>query len=161
MSKLIEHFTDGGLLEQFRQGNRTAIMDVSKVAGNLLNNYGEFRDQDLITLFAEVLTAIGNGQEPNEAFGWKQSGKGRIPENNTMRDSDIKQTVIYLMREGKTLNQACKAVSSEENGDFLLGYKTISEICKGLSSDTAIVHESGIFPFDFGFPWRNSRQEIK
>jgi len=150
MSKFIEHFTDAGMSEKFCEGDLESIREISKIAGNLLLKHGEFREKYLIDLFSEILLRIGNGESPNDAFGWTQGRKGRRVKHTEFRDWDVKMTVRELLRSGFSLPNACDKVCSENNGDFTLSRKTIENICKGLSKDTEIASflEENIFPID-------------
>lgn len=145
---VMEHFTDGGLLGRFKDGDRPAISSVCEIAGKLLGKHGAFHDRDLSALFAEVIARIGDGQSPDEAFGWKQPRKGPQERNTVFRDYEVRATVQDLLKEGDSLNAACKKVSIEEQGPFLLGYKTIYEICKGLTADTELTFHDDIFGVD-------------
>lgn len=140
-----EHWTDGHLLDEFRLGNRAAIKEVCTIAATWLN-HGAPADPELTFLLGEVLALIGDGADPNSAFGWRDDIKGRKRENLVFRDWEVKKSVQLLMLGGLSWTAACHAVSSDSRGEFLLGKKAIERICKKLKKNTPLPMPDEIFP---------------
>lgn len=149
--------TDGHLLDEFAKGNRNAIIAVCRESAHRLKACGCLTDEAVVDLLQQVLERIGEGQSPDQAFGWKQQRRGHMHQNNVLRDWDVRSTVLELMCEGKTRNQAISQVCSENNGDFLLGFKVIEKICSRLSIADQLQIPQDIFPLpeiNGRFPWR-------
>jgi hypothetical protein len=106
-----------------------------------------------------ALKAIVGGMSPNEAFAWSQSDRGRSEGNFALRNWDIQCTVHERMRKGETKEAACLSVSSDCDGEFLLGFESIKKICMGIKEDTVLpdLCELDIYPID-PKPYRRKRQ---
>ena len=140
-------FTDGNLLQKFKNGDRVTISAVCLASAQRIKS-GGLVDEEVISLLADALERIGNGEEPNKAFGWDQPRKGRLKETHTLRDWEIKKSVQERMiATGESLRAACAAVCGT-SGKFNLGHKTIESVCNNLTADTPLPMPDDIFPLE-------------
>lgn len=146
-----EEFFDGGLLNKARQGDREAIAALCAIVAATLRNDGRLTfDPDVIALFADILTRIGAGDSPDDAFGWGRGMGGRPNRDYAFRDWQIRCSVRDLMRGGHSRRAACKLVSADRSnggtGDVPLGAKTIEAICADITADSDLPMPLEIFP---------------
>lgn len=138
-SKVLEEFTDGGIISLAQSGNKQAIQVLYADLAVRLKS-GGIRDNDIVSMLTTIFESIGNGKSPNEAFGWKQTTRGRPKENHELRDFLIKMAVLELLKKGQSNSSACFAVSSDSKNSnaFPLGQKSIEDICEGLTKNSSI-----------------------
>ena len=145
----MEQYTDGHLLSEFSKGSRLAIQKICKNSADRLAR-GDLTDADILHLLRLALAKIGDGESPNDAFGWTQTTRGNMPDNLVFRDWNVRLVVRELLREGMKLTEACGLVSSEQKGEkrlgYVLGFTTIAGICRGLTRETQIDTPESIFP---------------
>lgn len=78
----MEVWIDGELLERARDGDKESVRELCDLAGKHLRELAyrcQIGNNDLIQYVSELLSAIVDGQTPDEAFKWKRSKAGRPP----------------------------------------------------------------------------------
>lgn len=153
-----DSYVDCGILEKAREGDRDSIMALCQYLTDCQKS-GVFPDRGATNMLFGFLGKVAEGQDPSAAFGWKQATKGRRSQNTAFRDWEVKTVVQERMKHNESWRAACLAVSSESNGEFLLGQKTIENICDGLTVDTKIPIPQDVFPLgsSYGTHRRNPR----
>lgn len=142
----MEQFTDANLLTEFCNGNREAIRQVCKTSAKRIEQYGLLNDENVVDLLRQILGRIGEGQSPDEAFGWF----GKTGKNTSFRDWNIRMAAREMLIAGENLTWACGLLSSDSGGEEITGYSlsfsTVAAICAGLTKDTPLPLPDNIFP---------------
>ena len=138
-------YFDSNVISKARAGDRDSIAAVCKYIA-LCQSEKVTPAPGAFDFLQDVLHKIGDGLPPDAAFGWTQPRKGRRNQNSAYQKWDVKVTVQEGMKLGKSWRQACAAVSSEQNGVFLLSQKTIESICKGLTINDELELPKDLYP---------------
>ena len=148
-----DFFVDGDLL---KPSNKLIVRQIVEFLFRSLTETRQaanLQHDDALDWLAGALQAIVDGEQPNQAFGWEQGRSGHPDRNNEFRNWDIKTTVRDRMRDkGESNTAACTSVSSELNGEFLLGSASIKGICRGITKDSKIPFPENPFSKD---PYRH------
>lgn len=154
----MENYVDGGLLRKADEGDRSAITTMCELAVEHLQRLAAAAvcgSDDVTPWVIAALEAIGRGQEPNHAFRWNQSKRGRPKVGHEFRDWIVRREVREKLRQlnqdcpdGRHFSAACAAIASELGGEIHLSDKRIEQICKGLTVDTELPPPEDIFPIE-------------
>ena len=140
--------TASDLLDKFRAGDRVAISTVCRISARRIER-GALTEKAVLDLLHDALEKIGQGVEPNDAFGWGRE-KGGVVVDNAMRDWEIQMLVRDLLTEGGLEDEwrkACKKVAEDGQGRGAIknyggrpvGEAAIRKICKELKFDTVLI----------------------
>lgn len=143
-------FFDGYLLDKAQIGERESVMALCEYLAQCFDENCE-PAEGAMTLLQEILEKISKGESPDTAFRWKQRRRGNRVKNTAFRNWEIKMAVRALLIAGYGHGDACFQVSSEADGPFLLGQKTIKEICAGLTKTTPLPLTDDIFPLNLRY----------
>ncbi len=141
-----ENFIDHRTIERADDGDRSAIKTLCWLAAGhvqAMSSCLAIQYDDLTPFLVDALEKIAKGEDPNTAFGWKR-GRGRRPENTSLRDWGIRMDVQQRMLEkGEDKTTACSSVtrSAGVGGDVDLEESRVMEICKGLDTETDLEAE--------------------
>ncbi|WP_442782290.1 hypothetical protein [Collimonas fungivorans] len=125
-----KHYTDGHLLQEFRNGNRLALATVCQIAATDLQQTGHLPDPEIAMLICGILTAIGAGAEPNVVFKWNKNGRPK--ENHTFRNWNIAMEVRSLIESGISFENAVQQVAGATSEEFDIDDDSVREIYKKL-----------------------------
>ena len=114
-------------------------------------------DDELIQFIVETLALIAEGVDPDEAFRWPQTGRGKPLPNHALRDWYIKMLVRdHMAMAGAgtrmTVKRACReilemGVVNDQKALLKISKNDMERICKGLTPSTSVQLPDEIFPF--------------
>ena len=111
--------TASDLLDKFRAGDRVAISTVCRISARRIGR-GALTEKAVLDLLHDALEKIGQGVEPNEAFGWaKNPGRPKKADSaaNELLEWEVKMWVRDLMTEGLGRIEACQRLADFVDDD--------------------------------------------